>query len=209
MSDVEPVNYWGSFVLSFRRLHSLTQDQLAERLKVSQQTVSRWEAGQQIPDPRSQSALRSVLGEADLNSLKIWKERIRRASGFDALLDAELRIVCISGRIAETFDMDPEGVVGRPISEFFPADRPRFMEQALERGFFKGTLSGAHYRVTVNEGRRSVFFDINLWPALTSDAGIFMHVVANPIIGTPRPGRDSIEVADCRFDENTFVGNEA
>lgn len=207
MSDDAQINYWGSFVFSYRRLHDLTQDQLAEKLNVSQQTVSRWEAGQQIPDPRSQAALRAVLGESDLQSVKAWTERVRRSSGYEVLLDTSLKIVAISRSISDSFDILPEACAGRPIADYFPKDRPKFMEQAQERGFFEGALSGVHYTVTVDEGTRSVFFDVNLWPAMTSDMGIFMHLVCVPMMGVQRRGRDGIEVTKVRFEENDFVGN--
>lgn len=148
-----------------------------------------------------------MLGEADLMSLKAWKERVRRANGSEVLLDSSLKIVSLSSAISDTFDLVPETSIGRPIADYMPQDRPKFMEQAVERGFFKGALSGVHYSVTVDEGARSFFFDVHLWPALTSDAGILMHLVSFPIAGQPQLGRDGIVVKNVKFEENTLVGN--
>lgn len=42
-----------------------TQAQLAKRVGVNQSTVSRWLAGDQIPDPRQQEILHQMLGPAE------------------------------------------------------------------------------------------------------------------------------------------------
>ncbi len=40
----------GGFIKALRKNHSLTQEQLAEQLRVSRRTVSRWETGSNLPD---------------------------------------------------------------------------------------------------------------------------------------------------------------
>ena len=40
----------GSFLKELRKEKGLTQEQLAERLKVSSRSVSRWETGNNMPD---------------------------------------------------------------------------------------------------------------------------------------------------------------
>ena len=40
----------GSFITQLRRENSLTQEQLGERLGVTNKTVSRWETGTYMPD---------------------------------------------------------------------------------------------------------------------------------------------------------------
>lgn len=208
MTDPVVVNYWASFVFSYRRLHSLTQDQLAEKLKVSQQTVSRWEAGQQVPDPHSQAVLRQVLGESDLTSQKNWIERIQRASGFEALIDRELRVLSASMKMQERFDTPLERSAGRHIKEFFPSNRPQSLEKAVEAGIFDGTLAGVHWTSEVNFGHRTYHADTDIWPVLTSDAGILLQIVVAPKPGRQNPGAEGVITVEVVMNRNDFVGQE-
>lgn len=47
---------------TLRKKHALTQEQLAERLDVSRQSVSKWEAGQAMPEPDKIVALSDLFG---------------------------------------------------------------------------------------------------------------------------------------------------
>ena len=40
----------GRFIAEKRRMKNLTQEQLAERLGVSNKTISKWETGKSMPD---------------------------------------------------------------------------------------------------------------------------------------------------------------
>ena len=51
----------GANIQSRRRAVGLTQEQLAERLDVSRQTVAKWEAGDTTPDLANAGALAQVL----------------------------------------------------------------------------------------------------------------------------------------------------
>lgn len=209
MSDPASVNYWGSFVFSYRRLHAMTQEQLADKLNVSQQTVSRWEAGQQVPDPRSQATLRAVLGEADLASKKIWIERVRRASGVEALLDRSLSFLSISPGLAAGVDMTAEQLIGRPFSKFLPSSRPKKVEKAVEDGFFEGAFARLHYVAEINYGPHAFNVAADIWPVATSDAGILMHVVYTPVTGPQTPGLEGLRISEFLAEPNNFVGSMA
>lgn len=206
MSDAQPVNYWGSFVFSYRRLHALTQEHLANKLNVSQQTVSRWEAGQQVPDPHSQATLRAVLGEADLGSKKIWTERVRRSSGIEALLDSSLVFLSVSAGLAAGVDMTEESMIGRPYAKFLPAGRPMLVEKAVREGFFEGAHARLHYVAEINYGPLVYNVAADIWPVATSDAGILMHVVYTPISGPQTPGHEGLRISGFQAEPNTFVG---
>lgn len=51
----------GSNIQSRRKMVELTQEQLAERLGVSRQTVTKWETGESTPDLANAAALAEVL----------------------------------------------------------------------------------------------------------------------------------------------------
>lgn len=52
----------GSFIKEIRKEKGLTQEQLAEKLDVSQKSVSRWETGKTMPDLSLYEPLCEVLG---------------------------------------------------------------------------------------------------------------------------------------------------
>jgi len=52
----------GTFIADLRKEQSLTQEQLAERLGVSNRSISRWENGNTLPDYSLMQALAIVLG---------------------------------------------------------------------------------------------------------------------------------------------------
>ena len=58
----------GKFIASERKAHSLTQQQLADMLSISNKTVSKWECGNGLPDVSLLRPLCQALG-LDLNEL--------------------------------------------------------------------------------------------------------------------------------------------
>ena len=58
----------GKFIASERRAHSLTQQQLADMLSISNKTVSKWECGKGLPDVSMLRPLCRALG-LDINEL--------------------------------------------------------------------------------------------------------------------------------------------
>lgn len=206
MSDPMYVNYWASFVHSYRNLHGLTQEQLSEQLRVSQQTVSRWEAGQQLPDPRSQALLREVLGEADLNSRKNWIERVRRSAGFELLIDRDLIVLSVSDLAAARADLPAEKMTGKPFARFLPAQRPKLVDKAANEGFFDGAYSRISYKAEVNLGPSTYYTNTDVWPVVTTDAGVLMHVVITAASGPQNPGLEGLKVSDFVLEPNDLVG---
>jgi transcriptional regulator with XRE-family HTH domain len=201
------INYWAHFVFSYRRLHSITQEQLAERLEVSQQTVSRWEAGQQIPDPGSQAKLRTVLGEADLNSLKFWMARVRRASGNEILMDNKLIIRSVSASMTEVARFLPEEMIGKQFKDISPGPRPKNLEKLAESGFFEGKIVCCKFTILNDQGPRSFGFRADVWPALTSDAGVLMHACIYPFKVEHASGVERSRSEDLVIELNDLVGN--
>ena len=71
----------GTFIAALRREQRMTQEQLAEKLGVSNRSVSRWENGNTLPDLSLLQALSAVLGVnmAELLSGQRLPENIQRA----------------------------------------------------------------------------------------------------------------------------------
>lgn len=71
----------GLYLLSLRKYYKITQEELAERLQVSRQAISKWETGASVPDIGMLLSLSEIYGvtineilEADLDSLKNRKK---------------------------------------------------------------------------------------------------------------------------------------
>ena len=116
----------GAFIRDIRKENQLTQEQLAERLGVSQRSVSRWETGKTLPDysllPGICEALnvsvvelleaeriegdcvskKQAAGMArDLISLTKTKSRVRKIIG--AVLSAAVMLACVVGLYCHEF----------------------------------------------------------------------------------------------------------
>ena len=57
------VSDWPDYVKKFRERHTLSQFQLASKLRVDETTVQRWEAGERNPAPYLKRALRDLARE--------------------------------------------------------------------------------------------------------------------------------------------------
>ena len=55
----------GAFISELRKDRKLTQEQLGEKLGVSQRSISRWETGRNMPDISLLKPLSSELGITD------------------------------------------------------------------------------------------------------------------------------------------------
>ena len=73
----------GSFLKELRKEKGLTQEQLAERLKVSSRSVSRWETGNNMPDLSILVELSDFIiwilkkSLMEKGKVRIWKKRQR------------------------------------------------------------------------------------------------------------------------------------
>lgn len=73
-------NKIGSFIASERKVKKLTQAKLAEKIFVSEKTVSKWENGKGIPDTNSLYKLCEVL-EVSINELLSGEKIIKENNG--------------------------------------------------------------------------------------------------------------------------------
>ena len=89
----------GTFICTIRKQQGLTQEQLGERLGVTNKTVSRWETGKYMPDIDKLQELSAILG-ISINEL-LAGERIEDAASFvkkaDEILVAVLSNVSTFG----------------------------------------------------------------------------------------------------------------
>ena len=67
-------------LLLARKKSNLTQEELAEKIGVSRQTVAKWESGESLPDIERAAALAGALG-VELNELTDTKEAEEKTAG--------------------------------------------------------------------------------------------------------------------------------
>ena len=78
----------GKFICAMRKQQGMTQEQLGERLGVTNKTISRWETGKYMPDIDKLQELYAILG-ISINEL-LAGERIEDAAGFVKKADENL-----------------------------------------------------------------------------------------------------------------------
>ncbi len=132
---------WASTVRSFRLARRLTQKEAARLLGVSQPTLSRWEAGRQVPDAGTRHRLRRRMEALTGLHQRILVETVRRSPVAQMLVDGELGVLAVSGPLAELLGRDPGELEGA----HDPAHHPLGREAA-------GTLEALRH-AGIREGR--------------------------------------------------------
>ncbi|AWB44650.1 XRE family transcriptional regulator [Paenibacillus sp. CAA11] len=94
-----------------RKVHRLTQEQVAERIGVSRQAVAKWESGETVPDIQNCIALAEMYGVAldDLVHYSDDKEGIRPKGKhiFGMVKVGERGQIVIPKKAREVFDIRP------------------------------------------------------------------------------------------------------
>lgn len=96
---------WANYIARFRRTLSLTQRDAAALLEVSQATLSRWEAGKQVPTlaerRRIQQRVEAVTGEAR----RLLVALVRASPVPLAIVDERLQLLAASGPLLRLFGL--------------------------------------------------------------------------------------------------------
>jgi DNA-binding XRE family transcriptional regulator len=186
---------WRDLLLGYRKKHVLTQADAALRLKVSQQTISRWESGKQEPDPGAQMTLRSELGLLSLTMRDHWIHRISMSAGREHLFAKGWKILAISEKIKEAKGYLDADMVGRTLAEI-PFFAP--LVAVLERsGLFEGETKHYKVKTELHFLKRSVGRVVDYWPILTGTDEILVHGVAYPYaIESTYPAQPELRVIE-------------
>lgn len=198
--------FWAAYVSAFRRDNRMTQEQLAEKLNVSSQTISRWEAGRQTPDLVSQKTLRGVIKPSAQGSTAYWKDRVDNTHGFEILVDRNEAILAISDKVRAYWRYPRDEYLDRRVGSFLPGgagdggrELSRFGVKSLgEIGLFTGSVAQVFLVVdyVLNGRGQSRAYDI--WPVLTSDDVAAAHFVGHAV-DTPNglPPGDGFTIRTC------------
>lgn len=167
---------WQHLIGQYRKRHALTQAEFAERFAVSQQTVSRWEAGIQSPGPNVQTELRSVVGLTGLSNAAAWEARVRDSYGVEALFDTDWRILAASRAMLELGNVKLEDVAGKTFDHLALFGEPSM--PLAKVALFDGAMRVLKVHVEFDAGVAQLLYDIDLWPILSSDDRLLVHAAA-------------------------------
>jgi transcriptional regulator with XRE-family HTH domain len=170
---------WPELIAHYRTRHKLTQAEFAENLKVTQQTVSRWESGKQTPDPDTQQLLRSVVGLTSLSTRAAWQQRVSLSWGLEGLFDKTWRCLSISEKLVQLVSVTPDMVVGKSLTDLAGIRQHAAILATMP--FFEGGIRVLKARALFRLSSTHFAADVELWPVLTSGDEIIAHVVAHPL----------------------------
>lgn len=132
----------GRIIRSVREMLGLTQQGFAERLEVSQATVSRWESGHTEPDPESRRRIHALAGRSTSTADAALYRMVRRAPSIMGLFDLTMRVLAVSDMAAEVNGLEPSAVIGMDYRPLFTEEVAAAYESAVRQGFFTGDILG-------------------------------------------------------------------
>lgn len=200
------VSIWGAYISAYRKANRLTQEQLAERLNVTPQTISRWESGKQEPDIISQRALRQVVQPSFAATREQWVYRVNHSNGREILIDASERIIGLSDKVRAFWNLPRQDYMDVDVLAFVPGGRENgdreFARVGIgnmkEIGLFSGGVRHVFIWVDLWRDGVSLSRGYDIWPVSTSDGYALGHYVGSdipPPDGPPQP--DGFVIRHC------------
>jgi transcriptional regulator with XRE-family HTH domain len=183
-------NKWAGFVRAHRLAQNMNQTAFAQLMGVSQQTVSRWESGSQIPEPAMQDKLRAQLSITALNSVAYWRSRVQNAASIDVLIASDMTVLAASKRAEKLLGAgDGSALEGAKFHTLVPDHemtmdghaKIRSIEELNEIGFFDGLIRSIRLQMEWHLAKGSCACNTDLWPVMTSDQVIVGHFVGSPV----------------------------
>lgn len=179
---------WASYVRAHRLAQNLNQSEFAKVMNVSQQTVSRWESGSQIPEHDMQTKLRTQLRATALNSITYWRRRVENAASFDVLVGSDLTVLAASTRASNLFRPGGGGIAGEKFYDVVPhhevnsdeAVKVQTLQHFREIGFFDGLVRSMRLDMEWHLPSGSCACKTDVWPVMTSDQVIVGHFCGAP-----------------------------
>lgn len=183
-------NKWASFVRAHRLAQNLNQGEFAQLMGVSQQTVSRWESGGQIPDLAIQDKLRHQLQATALGSIAFWKHRVSSSHGHEVLIDRDVTVLAASRRAVELFQAGAATIDGIKLPDLLPSTEIpdhgpmglTSINQFREIGFFDGLVRSIRLDAEWHLEVGSCACRTDVWPILTSE-----QTIIGQFVGAPTP----------------------
>lgn len=157
----------GRIIRTVRESLGLTQQGFADRLEVSQATVSRWEAGHTQPDPDSRRRMHALTGHSTNSGDAALRRMVRHAPSIMGLLDLNMRVLAVSDRAAHANGMTPTEAVGIDYRPLFTDDLAEAYEAAVDNGFFSGDVLGVDIACRILGLNGTPFYVVANWHLMT------------------------------------------
>ncbi|MCV6585980.1 MAG: helix-turn-helix transcriptional regulator [Marinibacterium sp.] len=142
-----PATDWASLCRRYRSLLGLKQEAFAQDFRVSQATVSRWEAGTRIPNKAAQARLLAVLGAPAGLSEHAIQSMLQFSDGHVAVWDRHGHLRAASPRMYDELraHTDADCLIGTHADDL--GETRGLMRFTLDRlapgGFFDGRVPAA------------------------------------------------------------------
>lgn len=108
----------GSFIAALRRANGLTQQELADRLNVSNKAVSRWERDETLPDLTLIPAIAELFGVSCDEILRGERRALYAESGDAEYTDDAETVARAEARAAQKSERRAAAIVERALSQF-------------------------------------------------------------------------------------------
>lgn len=89
----------GNKILSLRKKHNITQEQLAEKMNVARQTISKWELGETSPDIKQAKVLAKIFNVSldELVDNQVKDSLVEKVSNTEKLAGIIIKILKVIG----------------------------------------------------------------------------------------------------------------
>ena len=167
---------WAREIRRYRETAGLLQGALAERLCVTQATVSRWESGRQRPDLASQQRLRPLLWNNVLSSDALLLHTVTHSPASSSLCDRKGRLLAASQSIVRSFgfQVSPNERLAFDMERVSPSGYEMF-QTASTAGLFGGDIASLTFRGLVNTCASTMVCDEIWYPVRLNDGEMIMR----------------------------------
>lgn len=154
-----------------REMLALTQQDLAERLDVSQATVSRWESGRSKPDMAARRRIQGLARRKDERSDAALMRMVQQSPSMMGLFDMDMRVLMMSTAAARAHRVNLNEVVGFDYRTLFTDELEQAYNFASQAGFFAGQTLGIEICCRINGLKGDEFFVRANWHLLPRPSG--------------------------------------
>lgn len=134
-----------------RESSGLSQVEVAERLGITRQTLSRWEAGQTVPDARTLSALARLYGKT-VDAL-LHGDPEESTEELAEELVAELPVEALEEQLVDPLALDPDALSTAQKKALSPKTRALLLVLAVLLGLVLSFAAGWHAHAYVQSHR--------------------------------------------------------
>jgi transcriptional regulator with XRE-family HTH domain len=132
MADQNSASYWASLIAQIRAGKNWSQAQFADEIGSNRETVSRWEHGGRIPEPRSRAKIEALAQKLNPASLNGWVTAIA-ASPFPIIL-TDRNSYILAASESSGFDAGKNVIEQTPVEE--RENYKKFSDAVISSGFW-------------------------------------------------------------------------